>query len=69
LTFSFINDRVIEGIARLIKGSHLYALQKFVSGDVLRPEFFQGPGSGYSVEELEVASILASAGVGKIRDI
>ena len=47
-----INDRVIEGIARLIKGAHLYALQQFVSKDVLRPEFFRGPGSGHSVEEL-----------------
>ena len=47
-----INDRAIEGIARLIKGSHLYALQKFISKDVLRPEFFRGPGSGHSVEEL-----------------
>ncbi len=47
-----INDRAIAGIARLIKGSHLYVLQKFISKDVLRPEFFRGPGSGHSVEEL-----------------
>jgi pyruvate formate lyase activating enzyme len=47
-----VNDRIIIGIARLIQGSHLYALQKFVSRDVLRPEFFQGSGSGHSAEEL-----------------
>ena len=47
-----ISDRDIEGIARLIKGSHLYALQKFEPKAVLRPEFFRGPESAHSVEEL-----------------
>ena len=47
-----VDDRIIEGIARLIKGAHLYAIQKFVSKEVLRPEFCQGLDSGYSDEEL-----------------
>ena len=47
-----VDDRIIEGIALLIKGARLYALQKFVSKEVLQPEFFQGLDCGYSDEEL-----------------
>jgi len=47
-----VNDRIIEKIARIIKGAHLYALQKFVSRDVLRPEFFRGSVAGYNEKEL-----------------
>jgi len=47
-----ITDQVMEGIAQLIQGTLMYALQKFVPTQVLRPEFFQGPGSGCTVQEL-----------------
>jgi len=60
-----VNDRVIGGIARLIQGSNLYALQEFVSGEVLRPEFFRGSGSGHSVEELLHFSLIAEKWVKK----
>jgi pyruvate formate lyase activating enzyme len=48
----FINDQVMEDIARLIEGARGYALQKFIPTCVLRPEFFQGAGSACTVEEL-----------------
>jgi len=47
-----INDQVMEGIARLIQGARMYALQRLVPTQVLRPAFFQEPGSGCTIEEL-----------------
>jgi len=37
----FVDAEIIAGIARLIEGAQLYALQKFHDGTVLHPEFFQ----------------------------
>ena len=47
-----INDRIMEDLARLIKGARLYALQRFVPAHVLRPECFQGTDSLCTVQEI-----------------
>ena len=48
----FVDENVIKRIARLIKGSKLYVLQKFHNTGVLHPEFFQGKDYGFNDEEL-----------------
>ncbi|MBW1764335.1 MAG: anaerobic ribonucleoside-triphosphate reductase activating protein [Deltaproteobacteria bacterium] len=47
-----INEKVIEGIARIIKGASLYALQEFQKTEVLNPECFQEPDSWYTEDEI-----------------
>ena len=47
-----VDDHIIEMIGGLIRGANLFALQSFVSREVLHPEFFQDIGAGYSEEEL-----------------
>jgi len=47
-----VDASIIESIAHLINGADHYALQKFVSGKVLRPDFFRGFKAGYSEKEL-----------------
>jgi len=46
------NEKIIEGIARIIKGASLYALQEFRKTEVLNPECFQEPGSWYTEDEI-----------------
>jgi pyruvate formate lyase activating enzyme len=48
----FVDERVIENIARLIKGSGLYALQRFNKSELLHPEFFQDSECGYDEEDM-----------------
>ena len=56
----FVDERIIERIATLIKGARLYALQEFHDADLLHPEFFQGPASGHNQQELiQLKSIAA----------
>lgn len=47
-----INEQVIEKISRLIQGSPLYALQKFIDHKVLQPEFFRNNTAQFSFEEM-----------------
>jgi pyruvate formate lyase activating enzyme len=48
----FVDERVIEKIARLIKNAKLYTLQQFNKSDLLHPEFFQDYEASYSLEDL-----------------
>ena len=47
-----IEDRVIENIARRIKGAALYVLQRFRDRDVLHPDFIRSQCSGFSPTEM-----------------
>jgi len=48
----FVNDRIVEQIARYIEGSELYALQRFNHTEVLHPEFFQNNECQFDDDEL-----------------
>ncbi|MDB9823015.1 anaerobic ribonucleoside-triphosphate reductase activating protein [Deltaproteobacteria bacterium] len=48
----FVDERVIEKIAKLIKNAKLYALQKFNKSELLHPEFFRDSESWHSEEDL-----------------
>jgi len=48
----FINDVIIEQIARTIRGATLYALQHFEDGHLLHPEFFRNRDSRFSEGEM-----------------
>ncbi|MFC1869010.1 anaerobic ribonucleoside-triphosphate reductase activating protein [Thermodesulfobacteriota bacterium] len=48
----FVDDRIIESIAKLIRGASLYALQQFRNKEVLHPEFFQALDFSHNEEEL-----------------
>jgi pyruvate formate lyase activating enzyme len=47
-----VDEKVVESIARLIKGAMLYALQKFKKVEVLHPEFFKSSDFKYDDSEL-----------------
>ena len=47
-----VDAQVIESISQIIKGSILYALQRFNNNEVLHPEFFQENEAGYDEDEL-----------------
>ncbi len=47
-----VDVRMVENIAKIIKGARLYALQHFNSAELLHPEFFQGMEANYDEEEL-----------------
>ncbi|HJX33610.1 MAG TPA: anaerobic ribonucleoside-triphosphate reductase activating protein [Desulfatiglandales bacterium] len=48
----FVDERIIEKIAALIKGSRLYALQRFNRSELLHPEFFSDAECGYGEEDM-----------------
>ena len=48
----FVDEQIIEKIAKLIKGANLYALQQFYNAEILHPEFFLDSDSGYHEEDL-----------------
>ncbi|MBN2062843.1 MAG: anaerobic ribonucleoside-triphosphate reductase activating protein [Deltaproteobacteria bacterium] len=48
----FVDKRIIEDIARLIKGANLYALQPFQDTHVLHPELLAGRNPGFNRDEL-----------------
>jgi len=48
----FVNDRIVERIARYIEGCKLYALQRFCHTEVLHPEFFQNNECLFDDDEL-----------------
>ena len=48
----FVDEQIIEKIAKLIKGANLYALQQFQNAEILHPEFFHYSDSGYNKEDL-----------------
>lgn len=47
-----VDERVIEGIVRLIKGAELYALQPYHDAEVLHPEFFRETNPGLNHDEI-----------------
>lgn len=47
-----VDKRIIESIAKLIKGATRYVLQLFNNVDVLHPEFFNGIECSYGKEDL-----------------
>jgi len=49
----FVDERIIENIARLIKGANLYALQTFNHVEVLHPEFFRDREKGLEPYEID----------------
>jgi len=49
----FVDERVIENIARLIKGADFYALQSVSHTEILHPEFFNGEESGLDLTAME----------------
>jgi pyruvate formate lyase activating enzyme len=49
----FVDDRIIERIAKLIKGANLYALQPFNPAEVLHPEFFRDQHTGLDLSEMD----------------
>lgn len=48
----FVDERIIEGIAKLIKGAKLYALQQFHVAEMLHPEMIQDDAPGYPEEDM-----------------
>jgi len=48
----FVDERIIEKIAALIKDSRLYALQRFNRSELLHPEFFHNAECGYGEEDM-----------------
>ena len=61
----FVDETVIENIAKLIRGADLYALQQFQNKEVLHPEFFHKTGIGYSEEDVEQLKLIAEPWVRK----
>lgn len=49
----FVDEQIIENIARIIKGASLYALQSFNHTDILHPEFFKGRKTGLDHAEMD----------------
>jgi pyruvate formate lyase activating enzyme len=49
----FVDERVIENIAKLIKGANMYALQPFNPAEVLHPEFFRDQETGFDLSEMD----------------
>jgi pyruvate formate lyase activating enzyme len=49
----FVDEKIIENIAHLIKGANLYALQSFNHAEILHPEFFGEDESGLDRVEME----------------
>jgi pyruvate formate lyase activating enzyme len=47
-----VNSGIIERIAKLIQGAHLYALQRFQNERVLHPEFFEDGNSRITSQDL-----------------
>ena len=47
-----VDREVIEGIARMIDGANLYALQSFRAKELLHPEFFEDIDAEYEEEEM-----------------
>ncbi len=48
----FVDERIIEKIGTLIKGSRLYALQRFNRSELLHPEFFGNDECWYGEEDM-----------------
>ena len=61
----FVDERVIDSIAKLIKNADLYALQRFNRSELLHPEFFHDFKSDYSEEDLVHLKTIAEAWVNK----
>jgi len=61
----FVDERVIDSIAKLIKNADLYALQRFNRSELLHPEFFHDFESDYSEEDLVNLKTIAEAWVNK----
>jgi pyruvate formate lyase activating enzyme len=59
----FVDERVIENIAKLIKGSRLYALQRFNKSELLHPEFFQDFECGFAEKDMNNLKRIAEAWV------
>lgn len=60
-TRPLVNENVIESIARLIKGSRLYVLQRFRKEKVLEPGFFQCNTNTFVLSEAELALLQSIA--------
>ncbi|MAF33495.1 MAG: anaerobic ribonucleoside-triphosphate reductase activating protein [Desulfobacterales bacterium] len=61
----FVNESVVERIAQYIKGSMLYALQRFHPAVMLHPEFFQNNEIGYNDQKLNYLKSIAEPWVDK----
>jgi len=61
----FVNENIIENIAKTIEGAMLYALQRFYNTKILRPEFFREADAGYDEDELIYLKSIAEAWVKK----
>jgi len=48
----FVDERIIEKITELIKGSRLYALQRFNRSELLHPEFFPSAECGHGENDI-----------------
>ena len=59
-----VTSGAIENISRLIRGAHLYALQRFRNNGVLHPEFFRGCDYEFSSDELLQLKAVAERWVG-----
>ena len=60
-----VDPESIEDIAKTIKGSMLYALQRFNNSDVLHPEFFQEGNATYEDDDLMTLKLIAEPWVKK----
>jgi len=56
----FVDTQIIANIAKIIKGSRLYALQQFCDTTVLNPHFFRENECRYSDQELSALQAIAS---------
>ena len=62
---SIVDAEAVENIAKTIKGSMLYALQRFNNSDVLHPEFFKNDQFVFEDDELITLKSLAEPWVKK----
>lgn len=60
-----VDDKIVEDIAKTIKGARLYALQHFNNKDVLHPGFFTEFDGTYGIEDLGHLSSIAEPWVQK----
>jgi pyruvate formate lyase activating enzyme len=61
----FVNENIVENIAKIINGAKLYVLQRFYKKRVLRPDFFYQTGAGHDEDELMNLKSIAEAWVKK----
>ena len=56
----FVDEKIIENIAKTIRGAKSYVLQPFRQGEVLHPEFFKDPDAAYDKDQMSTLQSIAA---------